>query len=204
MNSPVIAVISKEWKQRMKILSLALVAMGGWFLFDGAVGYPKHNVKAGVYEELVAKYGKDTPEVAKAWAAAAAERKWAPDKPKASYNADQIRTQFILGFVVWLGAAACLFHYFKSLPLTTRLDGDVITLPDGRKIALDKIRALSKKRWENKGIADLAYEAAQGKITKFILDDYKYIGAAQILEAAEKSLAPAEDPPVPDGESPSS
>ena len=59
---------------------------------------------------------------------------------------------------------------------------------------------MSKKRWENKGIADLAYEAAPGKLQKFILDDYKFVGAAQILEAAEKSLAPT----APDGESPSS
>lgn len=187
----------------MQILSLALVGMGGWFLFDGFIGYPKHNVKAGVYEKLVAQYGKDTPEVAKAWAAAAGERQWAMDKPKSSYNADQIRTQINLGFVVWLGAGACLFHYFKSLPLTTRLADGNIVLPDGRKIALNKVRALSKKRWENKGIADLAYESAPGQMKKFILDDYKYIGAAQILEEVEKSLAQAESPTAPGGEAPS-
>lgn len=191
MNAPLTAIISKEWKQRMQILSLVVAGVGGWFMYDGLIGYPKNNVRAAVYEELVSQHGKEGPGLQKAWADAAKQRNWADDKPKSSYSAGDMRTQLILGLAAWLGAGACLFHYFKSLPLTTRLEDGKLILPDGKEIALTQIRSVSKKRWENKGIADLVYEAAPGKMKRFILDDYKFIGAAEILEVVEKNLPPA-------------
>jgi len=194
VNAPLIAIISKEWKQRMQVLSLALAGVGAWFIYDGFIGYPNNNVRAAVYEQLAAQPGKEGDGLQKAWADAARERQWSDDKPKPTYTAGDMRTQIILGLAAWLGAAACLFHYFKSLPLTTRLEGGVIFLPNGTGIALTQIQRLSKKRWENKGIADLFYEAAPGKTKRFILDDYKFIGTAPILDEVEKFLASQDTP----------
>jgi len=187
VSTSVTAIVSKEWKQRIIIMMVVLTGMGCWFLFDGLVAYPRNNAWASVYFDLKEKYG-DTPELEKAWEAAAKERNWSLEKPKKIYSEGDIRTQIILAIVVLIGAGLVFRHYRKSLPLTTRLENGVIILPDGRQIELTQVRALSKRRWESKGIADLAYEAAPGRNKKFILDDYKYIGAAQILAEVEKVL----------------
>lgn len=189
------AVISKEWKQRKLIITLALAGLGCWFFYDGLVAWPKNNVRAKAYFELRDKYGKDTPELEKAWETVKTERHWSGGKPKKIYGRDDLVMQLVLGAVVFIAAGANLFHYYRSLPLTTRLENGRIILPDGRQVELGKIRALSKKRWDNKGIADLAYESARGETVRFILDDYKFIGAAQILEEVEKVLAAS--PPAP-------
>ncbi len=174
----------------MLIISLAVGGLGFWFLFDGLVAYPRNNVKAEIYFELREKLGEDTPELKAAWEAVRKERVWNDSTPKKIYSDGDLKTQLILGGVTLLAAFAVLLHYFRSLPQTTRLENGVITLPDGKTVEISKVQAVSKKRWENKGIADLAYESAPGKSTRFVLDDYKFIGAAQILEEVEKHLNP--------------
>lgn len=198
VSTSVTAIISKEWKQRMMIMMLVLTGMGCWFLFDGLVSYPRNNAWASVYFDLEEKLGKDTPELEAAWEAACKERNWSLDKPKKIYSDGDIRTQIVLGIITLLGAGAVFRHYRKSLPTTTRLENEVIILPDGRRIELTQVRSLSKRRWENKGIADLAYEASPGQIKKFLLDDYKYIGAAEILQEVEKVLGESDPEPIRD------
>ncbi len=198
VSNPVTAIISKEWKQRILIICLALAGMGGWFIFDGLVAYPRNNEKAVVYFELRDRLGKDSPELKEAWDAVRKERTWNDSTPKKIYSDGDLRTQLILGGLTLLGAGAVLVYFFKSLKTTTRMKNGIIFLPDGRQIEIAKVRAVSRKRWENKGIADLAWEPEPGKFEKFLLDDYKYIGAATILEEVEKTLgitpeAPRED-----------
>lgn len=179
----------------MLLIVAAVGGLGGWFLFDGLVAYPRNNVKAAIYFDLREKHGENTPELKEAWEAVRKERVWNDSTPKKIYSPGDLQTQLILGAVTILGAAGILIYFLRSLPQTTRLENGVITLPDGRTVEIGKVQAVSKKRWENKGIADLAYESAPGKSTRFILDDYKFIGAATILEEVEKSLNPPADPP---------
>lgn len=203
MSVSVTAVISKEWKQRILIMALALGGLGCWFLYDGLVAYPKNNVKAEIYLPLRDKLGKDTPELEAAWAEIRKERNWNEKTPKKIYKEGDLKTQIVLGIITLLASAGILFYFYRSLPTTTRLENGVIILPNGRRIELTKIRALSKKRWDNKGIADLAYESSPGKTTRFILDDYKYIGAAQIVDEVEKVLNPPGETPDAGEENPS-
>jgi len=188
MSEPVTATISKEWKQRMIIILAVLVGMGGWFLFDGLVAYPRNNVKAAVYFEIRDRLGEDTPETAKAWEEVRTEKGWKPTPPKKIYSDGDMTTQVVLAILSFVGAAAAGLHFFRSVSTTTRMENGVILLPDGRRVPIEKVRATSRKRWENKGIADLAWEPEPGKLERFILDDYKYVGAAAILEEVERAL----------------
>jgi len=190
--------MSKEWKQRMLIVILATAGLGGWFLFDGLIAYPKSNERSAAYSQLQEKHGEDTPAFEEAWRAAAKENGWVEKKPKPIYEPGEIQTQILLATLTWLGTAACLFNFLRSLPTTTRLDGEILTLPDGRKIDIGTIRAVSKRRWESKSIADLIYEPAPGKPKRFVLDDYKYIGVAKILEQIECTM-PEVTKPASDG-----
>lgn len=189
----------------MLLIILIVAGSGAWFLFDGLVSYPGSNVRWSAHDELKKQHGEKTPELDAAWKEVARQKGWDPAPPKKFHTPGDIQTQLVLGALGLLGGAICGWHYFRSLSTTTKLDHDIITLPDGSAVPLDKIVAISKKRWENKGIADLLYEAGRGAHKKFILDDYKYIGAEKILEAAEKTLAakaPAEpSPPQPQDDS---
>lgn len=189
MSDSITTVVSKEWKQRMLIIMLVLLGSALWFLFDGLVTYPRDNVKFQAHAALVEQHGKDTPAFEEAWNAARKENNWNPTAPKKYHSPGDLTTQLVLGGLLLVCAAATLRHYFRGIHSSTRLEGDVIFLPDGREIPMDQIRAFSKKRWESKGIADLAYEPQPGKLGKFILDDYKYIGAADILARVEQVLA---------------
>lgn len=195
MDPSITAIISKEWKQRMLIIVAVTAGMGGWFLLDGLLVYPKNNERYPVYAELEEQLGADTPEFQEAWKTTSAERGWADTKPKPIYTDGEIRTQVILAILMWAGTAAILVHFFRSLPRTTRLEGKRLVLPDGREIDITTIRAVSKKRWESKSIADVVYEPSPGEVKKFLLDDYKFIGAAEILQEIEKTL-PTEDEPT--------
>jgi hypothetical protein len=196
VNSTVTAVISKEWKQRMLLMTLIITGAGAWFLYDGLWAWPQNNKRWEVYAPLKEQYGKDTPELEKAWTAAARERGWSDTPPKKKYEDSDLRLQILISIGAFIAAALCARHYFVSLPTTTRLENDVIILPDNRRIPLDKVRSISLKRWKSKGIADLTYEAAPGQLRKFVLDDYKYIGAEEILKAAEKALPKTEPSPA--------
>lgn len=184
------AVVSKEWKQRMLIISGALFAMGAWFLFDGLVAYPNNNVRALAYAELEKLHGEESPELAQAWTQVAKENGWLEEKPKKLFTSGQIRTQVILALLTWGAAGATLLHFFRSLSQTTRFEGGTLHLPDGRGVALNTIRGLSKRRWQSRSIADFVYEPESGIPKRFILDDYKFIGVAEILKEVEKSLPP--------------
>lgn len=191
MTPSLTAIISKEWKQRMLLLILMCAGMGGWFLYDGLIAYPKNNVRAAAYFALRDDLGEKSSELEPAWLALARERGWSESPPKKIYSPDSLRTQLWLGLAALGVAAGIAAHYFRSLSLTTRLEDGKIFLPDGKKISLEQIRGVSKKRWKNKGIADLVYEPAPGRSARFILDDYKFIGAAEILAEVEKSLPEA-------------
>jgi len=206
MTPSLTAIISKEWKQRMLLLILMCAGMGGWFLYDGLISYPKNNVRAEAYFALRDDLGEKSPKLESAWLALARERGWRESPPKKIHSADSLRTQLWLGLAALFVAAIIGAHYFRSLSLTTRLEDGSIILPNGKKIPIDKIRGVSKKRWKNKGIADLVYEPQPGQSARFILDDYKFIGAAEILAEVEKVLAEVEIlaeavkplPPTPD------
>ncbi|GAB4174669.1 MAG: hypothetical protein Fur0032_14410 [Terrimicrobiaceae bacterium] len=174
----------------MLMILFAVSCLGCWFLFDGLVAYPRNNVKAEIYFRLQEQFGEGTPELKAAWEAVRKERVWNDSIPKKIYSQGDIQTQWVLGGVTLLVAVALVIHFFRSLPLTTCLNDGVITLPDGRKVEVARVRAVSKKRWKSKGIADLVYESAPGTGTRFILDDYKFVGAARILEEVEKYLTP--------------
>ena len=184
------AIISKEWKQRMLLLMLMCAGMGGWFLYDGLLAYPKNNVRAVEYFALRDEMGEKSPDLEPAWLALARDRGWRESPPKKIYSADSLRTQIRLGLAALFGAGAIGVYYFRSLSLTTRLENDTIILPNGKPIPLSTIRSVSKKRWKNKGIADLVYEPRPGQSARFVLDDYKFIGAAEILTEVEKHLTP--------------
>jgi len=182
--------VSKEWKRRILLMALFAAGAGCWFLYDGAIGYPKNNVRAEVYLPLKEKYEDDPRELKKQWAEIVREKGWHPSEPKKIYGEGDIMVQYIIAVVCFLLAVGVVGNFFWSLPRGLRLEGDELILPSGKVIDIHTIRHIDKRPWERKGIAKGRYESAAGRQRWFKLDDYKYVGTAEILEVIEQKLQP--------------
>jgi len=187
-SEPMIAICSKEWKRRILLIALFIFAGSSWFLYDGAVGYPKANERAVVYFALKEEI-TDPDALKAAWETTAAEQGWNPDKvPKKIYSQQDLWTQFAFAILGYLGVAATLGYFFWSLPRRLEYRDERLTLPDGRVIDITTIKSIDKRAWKSKGIARVRHELAPGRLAKFQLDDYKFIGTAEILEVIQTVL----------------
>jgi len=189
-SDPMTTYVSKEWKRRILLMALFAFGAGCWFLYDGAIGYPKNNVRAEVYLPLKAKYEDDPRQLKKEWARIVQEKGWHPSEPKKIYDEGDIMVQYVIAAVCFLIAAGVLGNFFWSLPRGLQFENDQLVLPTGKTVAISSIRHIDKRPWERKGIAKVRYELESGRTSWFKLDDYKYVGTAEILEVVEKRLQP--------------
>ncbi len=190
-SEPMQAVCSKEWKRRILLIALFIFGAASWFLFDGWIGYPQNNEKAEIYLPIKEELKGDEKALAEAWKKIAEPRGWNLSKPpKKIYSQQDLFTQFVFAGIGYLGVVATLFYYCWSLPRTLHYAEGQLTLPDKRVVDIKTIRNIDKRAWKSKGIARVRYESAPGQIEKCQLDDYKFIGTAEILEEIQKRLQP--------------
>ncbi len=177
----VVARVSKVWRKRMLMLTLFGLAGGGWFFYDGFVGYPKQIVRAKEFQqfELEGRVAE--------WPAHAASKGWRTDNPGEPKTAKDLDTQKQCGMLGVLLSLSLAGYWFWSEQRCIRLDGEVITAPTGTQVQLSEITEVDRRKWDGKGIAIALYER-DGERRKLIIDDYKYEGAVQILEEVERRL----------------
>lgn len=185
--------ISKEWLKRMGLLMLFLVGGAAWFFYDGYVGYPKAGERYQNFMRMVETMKdkgeaqtSDDESVRLAWAERARANGWKVEKPKEITDA-QIREQKVIGVALAVSAIALAGWALMSMRQSIKCDGVTVTGANGKSIHLDEIHALDKRKWERKGIAYALYSTA-GKERRLTLDDYKFAGAAEIIDEVERRL----------------
>lgn len=181
------ALPSREWKKRMYLLLLFSFGMGGYFFYDGYIGYPKANERAHAFLEH--KEGKDGKKLSE-WPAFAASRGWVEKDPGEPKTEKDLRDQKIWGTgccVLGVLVAGCFF-YMKRFKITA--DENQIYPPRGEPVRFDAITGFDMRKWDKKGIA-IANYTKSGRSMKLVLDDWKYAGAEQILREAQTRLAGA-------------
>jgi len=182
--------VSKEWKRRILLIALFILGASGWFFYDGLIGYPKNNERAEIYLPLKEELKEDRLKLEEEWSNIVEEKGWSPKPPKKIYSDQDILTQFIFAGVGFLGVIGTLVYYFWSLPRTLSYQDGKLTLPDGKVIDIYTIKNIDKRAWKSKGIAKVRYEAAPGQFVKAQLDDYKFIGTAEMLDDIQSRLQP--------------
>jgi hypothetical protein len=148
-----------------------LVAGGGWFLYDGFVGWPRAN------EELIAK--------------AKAENRPIPEK---SLHSDtDIALQKVIGFGIIPVALLIAFRGLYGTRGEYRFSGNTLHVPGHPPVPLDAIRAIDQSKWDRKGIAYIDYEL-NGKTGRLKLDDFMYQREPtdQIHDRIVAAVAPGE------------
>ncbi|MEM7809774.1 MAG: hypothetical protein AAF561_16815 [Planctomycetota bacterium] len=155
------------------VIFLAILGMGGWFMYDGFVKWPNENT---VYERLKAEVdladdeGRDT------------DRKDAmdemvalgidgPDKPHSDLS---ILLQKVLGFTLPPIGLVLLIRWLYISRGVVRLDeNDVLHAPGHPPVAMDDVKEIDDRQWERKGISHIGYsvDGSEGSVK---LDDFVY------------------------------
>lgn len=193
--------------RRMGILGGMLLLMGLYFIYDGAIGYPKKNVRAdkqlwfekeflpsydeakaegrlGAWMEKAAAEGWPTGDNGEPpkWAAYAAERGW-PEKNE-KYTEKEITEQF------WWGGGTILASIIVGILVLLNRNkvlqggGDHFITPEGVTVRFADVFKVDTRKWDQKGLAYAWFKDGEGGAErKAVIDDLKFGGADVILSA---------------------
>jgi hypothetical protein len=175
--------LSKTWKKRQGFIALFLVAVSLWFFYDGAIHYPKLNVRYDRFKELE-REGRD-----REWPEIAAQNGWPRKVPEKRHTDVDLAGQFTFGGICLAGGLAAAAWFFLSARQRLFADEESIHSIDGRVVRFDQITAIDRRKWESKGIAYAIYSDG-GTSKRLTLDDYKFEGAEAIIARAEARLSP--------------
>jgi len=196
------------WK-RMALMVTLFTAFALWFLYDGAIKWPKDNEIKAIYDDFVdgmlPEFDKATGEEGKSidewkviadgqgwtgflkesgepkkWSTYAAENGWAEKKPK-GHPPHDIKGQFKWSAGCGVLALGLLVYLLANLKKSIRSDSESYTTDKGEKILFSDITEVDKRKWDNKGLAYLRYKGESGS-GRVPIDDLKYDGAAKILD----------------------
>jgi hypothetical protein len=167
---------------RFIFIGLTLLGMAGWFLYDGAVTYPKQFDRAHKYEELL-KEGKVDQ-----WPTVATENGWPTDKPK---NEIDSQIQYIFAGILGALGLWCLLIVWLARGRWIEGTKTGIMSSWGQSLNFDDVISLDKKQWRKKGVAKITYQDGNRR-RRFVIDDYKFEREAtgQILRNLEDRLSP--------------
>lgn len=193
------AKINPEYAVRTLLFGLMLVGFGGWSLYDGLVGYPRHNERVKAYQEYHAKYEDGTltrEQWFTTWKEYAASRGWQADKPKGAHSAWDIRTQFIMAAIFFPLGLWSLVGLARKLPRRFGADAAGLHGFGPGVIPYASLAALDKAKWDKKGIVKVVVVGTGGQEQALTLDDWHFRGMAAILGEIEKQR-PDLVPPAP-------
>lgn len=183
-----------------------------FFLYDGIIGYPKDNFHAGLFDAFDAGRSggelnslnektlgrnlrpEDQAELKAAfesgarggsWAAFAAERHLGEAKPE-PHPPESIRQQFhfagVMAVLLAGVAVVALIHRKRCL----RAGADWLETPSGRRVHFSEIHRIDFSKWD-RGLAIVEISGGEQRNRRFKLDDYKYSGAAKILDRIHRN-----------------
>jgi hypothetical protein len=207
----IVCPVSPWFYRRMGLLSLLLVGMGLYFIYDGRFGYPSSNTAAEAkmrYENVVLKeYDAavlQSPEAAQAWVAEARKKGWIIkpelDQPRWSdyaaphgwaenptlYTPAQIREQYYWGGAMILAAACVGIGVLLNHNKQFIGHADHMIMPNGKTVHFKDVYKVDKRKWDIKALAYAYYreggEGAAGSGHRAVIDDLKYDGAGQVLD----------------------
>jgi hypothetical protein len=164
---PAEARVSSIWKKQKLFVALFLIAIGGWFFWDGLIGYPRSNEHFMAHQQLQ-KEGRlaEWPAVAKSkgWDTKVAEHYMGPDK---------IIGQYVFGTLAALAGGVVLLYWLTQKGRVLKTDDAAVYTPAGTRVPFEAVTGIGKKKWDSKGLATVRYELG-GKKGKFVVDDYKF------------------------------
>jgi hypothetical protein len=190
--------------RRMGILAAMLLFMGGYFIYDGKVGYRKDNAiadekvrfetedlksfdearGAGRLDEWVAQAraaGRPAGENGEPpkWATFAAQHGW-PEQPK-RHPEEEIFQQFEWGGGMLVLALLVIAKVLLDRGKKLTGHAEHMIMPDGAEVRFADVFKVDKRKWDHKGLAYVHHRTG-GTERRAVVDDLKYDGAGRVLE----------------------
>ncbi len=164
--------ISNGFLVRLALIGLVLLGISLWFLYDGAIAYPRQREWALEYEKMV-KDGRDSE-----WEEFAEKRGFPIDLPpdpkdRKPKNLGEIYFQLFIAIVAGLPGLLYLFFYLRDRGKWIEVNETGLRTSGGRQLEFDQIASIDKKLWKTKGIAVIHYRL-KGRKRRLALDDWKY------------------------------
>ena len=189
----VVARISKEWRRRMLFMFFMIFGIAAWFLYDGYILWPDEAQRHVEYLEIkdtLIEAGDAVDEkstsVRLAWERHAREMDYRRNIPKERMD-DDIREQRVIGWVMIIGAL--LYGVWIAWNHTRQVsaEGDIVIGASGKRVDINSITAIDRKKWKDKGIAYGIYEEG-GKQRRLCLDEHKFRGCEAIINEVDQRI----------------
>jgi len=160
-----------RFSRRFLFMGIAAIGFSLWSLYDGAIGYPREQLRAVTWEKEFA----DKP--TESWIAYAEEQGWSTSLPKQSKSEDDYNSS-IMGQYAMFAVAGLLGLWLISIPFRARgrwieSSDTGITSSWGQSLNFSDVVNLEKRKWRSKGIATVTYLDG-GQKRRFVIDDYKF------------------------------
>ncbi len=192
------AKINIEYAVRWGLICLILVSGGLFFLYDGAVRYPRQNEEfAKLRQELETRC---SPAMFKIEFAKAVTARWGKEHfdaaQKELHSVRDIRTQFVMAVLFLVPGLLVTAAYLRNGRRRFSADDEGLHgfLPE--TVPYAAISAIDRTKWDDKGIVCVTAATASG-VKKLTLDDWKFRGMETILaeiDAHRPDLAPPKPP----------
>ena len=164
---PMKANIDKRFLWRLGLIASVLLAMALWFLYDGAIAYPRQRERALQYQEL------EEQDRLNEWKEIARERGWPTENPGKPKDEVDSHVQFVMALLVALPGLLFSFLFFRARGRWIEADATGLRTSWGQQVEFGQIVALDEKKWKSKGIAKVHYRR-DGRKCRLILDEWKY------------------------------
>ena len=192
VREQVSATAATYYRMTRYIMVVLLLAMGGWFGYDGFVGWPTENqqiVKLNADMEAAKKEGdlKKFEEI---------------NANKLAHATLHSETDIVIQKLLAFGLPALALFMFGWMRYQSRgeyrLSGETLTVPGHPPVQLSEITEIDKGLWDRKGIAYITYATAAGQSGRLRLDDFIYErdGTDEIFKRIENYVVgePAKSP----------
>jgi len=164
---PITARISARYLLRLGLIALFCLGFAGWFLYDGAIKYPRQRERGLKYQQLTeeGRLGE--------WNEIAARHGWPLEHPGEPKHEAEIYSQLAFAAVMALPALSFAIFVFRNWGRWIELNETGLRTSWGRQLEFGEITKLDKKKWKSKGIARIRYQQ-DGRHRQLVLDDCKY------------------------------
>ena len=189
--------ITPIWRKQKLFVAIFFIAFGGYFFWDGAIGYPRKNARYAEWKRFRDE-GRSSE-----WAAFAEQKGWKPDEwpryveehgwkepyPEVALGPGKITEQYVFGGLWTAIGLAILGYWAQQVRRVLKIDDAAVTSPAGTRVPFESITGLGLKKWDSKGLATVKYQV-DGRAGSFVVDDYKYDTepAREILEEIKRRL----------------
>lgn len=195
--------------QRFALSWIAVTGMAVYFLYDGAIGYPKKNYSADLYDCVRAgQAGEPLPDLEGRFDAYEKEKQntlttahkagldgmlWATyarthglsGKPPKRYSDSDIDGQFYFAIGFGVTSVVLLVWMFRVRTRHWTLSGDSFTTTQGETVSISNVTEIDLRKWE-RGIVWLTYQPLdpeEPEPQRIKIDEYFYNGSEAIYRA---------------------